>query len=130
MSKKVMQQALAYIEEVDYGPYDKWPVIIALKQALAEPEQEPVAWRVQRSDGQYELYFLKAAAERAAECYIKRPPVEPLYTAPTPRKPLSEHQRIHLVQSWGFPKYGAGHDDAIGITHSVERAHGIGDSPE
>ena len=51
----------------------------------AEPV-EPVAWRVQRSDGQYELYFVKASAERAAECYIKRPQVEPLYTAPPQRK--------------------------------------------
>ena len=40
MSRAAMQQALAYIEEVDYGPYDKQPVVTALKQALAEPQTE------------------------------------------------------------------------------------------
>ena len=157
MSRAAMQQALAYIEEVDYGPYDKWPVIIALKQALAEPdsdyergfvdgmnlqtkgsvdkavnrmaepEQAPVAWRVQRSDGQYELYFLKAAAERAAECYIKRPPVEPLYTAPTPRKPLTVFEIDAIAEHLDKTTIGwATHEFAA----AIEKAHGIGEQHE
>ena len=68
--------------------------MISLRAALAQQAEteEPVAWRVQRSDGQYELYFVKASAERAAECYIKRPQIEPLYAAPPQRKPLTEEE--------------------------------------
>ena len=58
----------------------------ALRERLAQPVQEPVAWRVRRSDGEYELYFVKTSAERAAECYIKQPLVEPLYTTPPRRE--------------------------------------------
>lgn len=95
----------------------------ALRSALTEPEQKPVAWRVQRSDGQYELYFLKAAAERAAECYIKRPPVEPLYTAPTPRKPLTEDE----IAEASAGVLGLPHEIKVELARAIERAHGIGE---
>ena len=41
---EALKLALAYIEEVDYGPYDAAPVITGIKQALAQPApvQEPV----------------------------------------------------------------------------------------
>jgi hypothetical protein len=45
MSIAVMEQALAYIEEVDYGPYDSGPIVSALRAAIEQAEkQEPVAW--------------------------------------------------------------------------------------
>lgn len=36
--REAAQQALAYIEQVDYGPYDAKPVITALRAALAEQD--------------------------------------------------------------------------------------------
>lgn len=44
-------------------------------------EIRPVAWRVRRSDGQYELYFHQPTAQRAAECYVPASHAEPLYSA-------------------------------------------------
>lgn len=41
---------------------------------------QPVAWRVRRSDGQYELYFHHPTAVRAAECYVPHSRAEPLYS--------------------------------------------------
>lgn len=45
-----------------------------------EPTVRPVAWRVRRSDGQYELYFQQQAAQRAAECYVPASRAEPMYS--------------------------------------------------
>ena len=102
INRAVVEQALKLHEaqlaneNYDYdGCFQHWDehitleaLVDAYRAALAEQpaEQEPVAWRVRRNDGQYELYFVKASAERAAECYIKRPQVEPLYTAPQPHR--------------------------------------------
>ena len=41
---EALKLALDYIDNVDYGPYDSKPVLAAIKAALAQPEQEPVAW--------------------------------------------------------------------------------------
>ena len=42
--KEALKLAYDYIDEVDYGPYDSKPVLAAIKAALAQTEQEPVAW--------------------------------------------------------------------------------------
>lgn len=39
----------------------------------------PVAWRVWRKDGEYELYFHEPTAQQRAECFIPRSRAEPLY---------------------------------------------------
>ena len=64
----------------------------------ADQQAEPVAWRIQRNDGAYELYLHKPSAERAADCYIVRPKVEPLYTAPPKAEPMSEHRPVKRVR--------------------------------
>ena len=51
---------------------------------------EPVAWRVWRGDA-YELFFSKYAASQRADCFTKRPDVEPLYASPqTAKQPLTD----------------------------------------
>lgn len=61
---------------------------------------EPVAWRVARNKDEYELFFNKQMAERRAECFIRRPTVEPLYTADqvpaVEREPLTPRE-IELI---------------------------------
>ena len=59
-------------------------------------QQEPVAWRVWRGDA-YELFFSKYAADRRADCFTKRPDVEPLYTSPQAQRTwvgLTEPERL------------------------------------
>ena len=74
--RELMQQALRYMEsigEMDTYPED-WAIAIALRERLAQPEQEPVAWM-----GVYDR----------TDLYYRKPPqadVIPLYTAPPPRQ--------------------------------------------
>jgi hypothetical protein len=78
-NREIMQQALAKLEHIweigidaEYR-VDLMPEINALRHALAQPEQEPVAWM-----------------QDSTELYVKDHPTStytiPLYTAP-PRKP-------------------------------------------
>jgi len=96
MSREAMQKALAYIEEVDYGPYDKWPVIIALKQALAEPE--PV--------------IDKTIAKRIATQLGWEPP----------KKPLSEDEIAQAMYRADAIVTGP---MQFRFAKEIERAHGI-----
>lgn len=150
MSRAAMQQALAYIEEVDYGPYDKWPVIIALKQALAEPDQyaaqnplggpakvfDAMADAIRAGDDyhatlrRYGFAEVKALAEPEQEpdgiSWLKRD--SGYFTAPTPRKPLMDEE-IELLAVKHAPPIDpafAQHDDFIEFARAIERAHGIG----
>ena len=82
------------INYVDFKPYME-----ALKQALAEPEQEPdgISW-LKRDSG----YF----------------------TAPTPRRPLTEEEIALIVAECSASAYR--HDD-FSFARAIERAHGIGE---
>lgn len=101
---EVAKQALEAMEDAMYraDTHEFYDAKESLRYAIEQAEQEPdgISW-LKRDSG----YF----------------------TAPTPRKPLSEQQRIDLVRACGFPKFNDWHDAAIGVTHSVERAHGIGE---
>ena len=102
--REAAQQALAYIEEVDYGPYDRQPVINALRAALAEPQT--THW--------------EGCEEVHPECR----------TAPAPRKPLTDEQIMSIdVLRYHFAlNGGAGPISKKGkeIIEAIERAHGIG----
>jgi hypothetical protein len=43
IDRKVVEQALDYIDKVDYGPYDNRSIITALKAALSQPEDKSQA---------------------------------------------------------------------------------------
>ena len=82
----------------------------ALRAALAEPVQEPVAW----------LY--EAGTDRTLHWY--KPPLHgtPLYTAPPQRKPLTDDEVIAAIKNISFNEM-----TAFNIARAIERAHGIGD---
>lgn len=84
---------------------------------------EPVAWRVARNKDEYELFFNKQMAERRAECFIRRPTVEPLYTADQvlamERVPLTDEQIKGLIEEGAF--FG----NCKEIVRAIEAAHGI-----
>ena len=78
-----------------------------IKQLLAQPEQEPVAWM----QDSIELYVLE-------EKSVIRGYVIPLYTAPPPREPLSEKEIVNL---WAN-KSPANEFECVRLG---EKAHGI-----
>lgn len=81
LTRQLAEQALRALEkaQVRADLYAVDNAIDALRQALAEPEQEPVAWiehgLIEAPDG---LVWERGEVGRYT----------PLYTAPTPRRPL------------------------------------------
>jgi hypothetical protein len=104
------------------------PAITAINEALAQPEQEPVAWMFQHdetgrmnyvsNDGIHNpIMFLEMNPRYALVC--------PLYTAPPQRKPLTDEQVGEIY-------YGITHQRATisgswikTFARAIEAAHGI-----
>ena len=96
--RELMQQALRYMEsigEMDTYPED-WAIAIALRERLAQPEQEPVAWMYVNTDGECEQIEYETPPDD--------PSITPLYTAPPRREwqgltdeELTQFKRLSLV---------------------------------
>lgn len=84
--------------------------------AQAEPEQEPVAWQINDGTSTYVTDRRVDAEEAAAEGWVRTP----LYTTPTPRKPLTEEQIYKAIK-------GVDSLRAFDVARAIERAHGIGE---
>lgn len=67
-------------------------VAIALRQALAQPEQEPVAWLVSDAQGRYAT--IRDPAPYGEEVY------EPLYAAPSKREWVGLTDEEKLISIW------------------------------
>ena len=93
--------------------------ITAIKEALAQPEQEPVAW-FSPSGNLYKTRFHATANGEQV--------VTPLYTTPPQRNPLTDEQRQELM-SKAWNKWLSRKDDgrlfAWDFSFEVEAAHGI-----
>ena len=85
--------------------------IAAIKEALAQPEQEPVAW-----DGKCVLGHCgsPAGCEDSDCCRAD-------FTTPPQRKPLTDEQLIAAYESEQRGRYG----DHIRSLRAIEAAHGI-----
>ena len=122
------QQALEAIEQTrrlmpDSYYYERLhKAATALKAALAEPVQEPVAWMWAPSEhwpSDFITTKIKAHAEFALTHGMK---VTPLYAAHPQRLPLTEEEIHDCFQQ-------RHRDKAVErrmITRAIERAHGIG----
>ena len=86
-------------------------VLAKVEEALAQPEQEPVAWGMQNDDGQ--IYDCITPEEHARE---EGEYTTPLYTTPPQRKPLTDEQRNWIVATCPTPRH---------IIDTVEKMHGI-----
>lgn len=88
--------------------------IAAIREALAEPEPEPVAWLSEGGDVSRSKRYMD---EMGFIC-------KPLYTAPPVRKPLTESQILELLpdaqHGWTTATYGKW------VARAIERAHGVG----
>jgi len=82
--KEALKLAYDYIDEVDYGPYDSKPVLAAIKEALAQTEQEPVAWGVFEGN-LHDMFFSQEEAQEMADLKGTNAEVRPLYTTPPQR---------------------------------------------
>ena len=86
--------------------------ITAIREALAEPEQEPVAWLSEGGDVSRSKRYMD---EMGFIC-------EPLYATPPARKPLTDEQISTIVQSMSAYTW-----DAHMLARLIEKAHGIGE---
>ena len=113
--RQAAQQALEALEKVKTDadkqppvyPWDIWRMwvdraITNLRAALSEPEQEPdgISW-LKRDSG----YF----------------------TAPTPRKPLTDEEMRECAQAMNAEPLAEGWPELIKFARAIERAHGIGE---
>jgi len=125
MTKKVMQQALdALLDLQSLDSQDVWldrwsDAITAIKAALAQPVQEPVAWMVKL--GNVTCFQHHADSKHASV---------PLYTTPPlrERKPLTDEQIEHLLETCvGTPslRYPIGTSDWVQFARAIEAAHNI-----
>jgi hypothetical protein len=88
---------------------------------LAQPEQEPVAWRITDGEGDYE-YCTDLPEDWSIQWsarYGRK--YEPLYTAPPQRKPLTDEE----IEDLYFDKFSMGELKAF--ARAIEAAHGIGE---
>lgn len=87
-----------------------------LRSALAEPEQEPVAWAYVNSDGECEQIEYETPPDD--------PSITPLYAAPPQRQPLTVTEIEVLIDS--VDGLGIGRHVMHKVARAMERAHGIG----
>lgn len=144
MSKEVMQQALEFCESL--SAYELSPLMTehldgitaALRQALAEPEQEPVAYlhtnirgfailhrtkKIGHVGPNYEREIFDDDKKAAAE-YPNAHAFTPLYTsAPPPRKPvdLTDEELEPLIDA--AQCYDIGNSDLLDFARAVIAAY-------
>ena len=94
--------------------------ITAIKEALAQPEQEPVAWV-----STTELVVMRGNALGGAKDWrinlglVKQDGDVGLYTTPPQRKPLTDEEVNKLVDDEDW------YNDPHGFVRAIEAAHGI-----
>ena len=129
--REAAQQALEALEFYK-GCYGASPAeettITALRAALAEPVQEPVAWVLALPDGRLDRLSVVAYDDEAEEMLqrsIAGCTLVPLYPAPPQRKPLTDEEIEQIAD--GIPV-----DDFVGPTtwhlklaRAIEAAHEI-----
>ena len=85
----------------------------AIKEALAQPEQEPVTWRYKIVD----VFGRPAWTLKTPKSDTRVLESQPLYTTPPQRKPLTMEQLTDLFHADGA--------DPFEFARAIEAAHGI-----
>jgi len=110
-------EAIDYLDDHPEGGIDEAEAAIeALRDALAQPEQEPVAWRCLEDPFGANEYLITDDPEKA-----KGPGWTPLYAHPRQRKPLTPEKILALLDSHNV--YGS---KWVEFARAIEKAHGIG----
>ena len=92
--------------------FRKEQAITAIKEALAQQEQEPVAWI---STGPARMIHWTADKPAYGDDWV------PLYTAPPQRKPLTDEDVERIVREARVGEHGIGYT----IARAIEAAHNI-----
>jgi hypothetical protein len=129
--RALMQQALDALEwhENAWSAYRYAPAeisqttITALRERLAQPEQEPVAWGVFDGPNLHDMFFTKEDAQEMVRLKGDGSTVKPLYTAPPQRKPLTDEQIDELSRTMV-----KGSKSVNWLCRAIEVAHGIKES--
>jgi hypothetical protein len=94
----------------------------AIKEALAQPEQKPVAWMFQHEETGRMMFVETQQLEWGFEKGNPRlKKIRPVYTTPPQRKPLTYEEIILIVAECAASHQ---HTD-IHFARAIERAHGI-----
>ena len=125
--RELMQQALEALTVYDgtNGESKRKRVLAALRERLAQPEQEPVAWRWTESNGQHWFDWRTdwTHHDRAKAMGFA---IEYAYTSPPPRKPLPKAEwPKHPSPYHGDEYIGYGKTDFDDYATQVLAAHGI-----
>ena len=104
---------LEMVADVDgHMVFLKDKAITAIKEALAQPKQEPLAWI---STGPASMIHWTADKPAYGDDWV------PLYTAPPQRKPLTDEDVERIVREARVGERGIGYT----IARAIEAAHGI-----
>ena len=106
MTKEALKLALEALEEHEYGVAQ-----IIIREALAQPEQEPVAWVVY-SSAENDIVWADKGKRLKQNT--------PLYTTPPQRKPLTDEEIDELSRSMV-----KGDKSVNWLCRAIEAAHGI-----
>ena len=117
---EALKLALEALEEACelIGPAWAWrdekgrPAITAIKEALAQPEQKPLAWI---STGPASMIHWTADKPAYGDDWV------PLYITPPQRKPLTDEDVERIVREARVGEHGIGYT----IARTIEAAHGI-----
>ena len=127
--REALKLALDAFGEIAWSNETQWQrdrakeAITAIKEALAQPEQEPVAWMWRCKpycDWPNWSVSLKRPADSGCYGHKQTEGYEdvPLYTTPPQRKPLTdEEMRAVCAETWSYDPYV--------IARAIEAAHGI-----
>lgn len=102
----------------------KWwalKIVAAIKEALEQPEQEPVAWATYCGNM---MYYLSTQEPILDGCHSDIHN-KPLYTTPPKRQPLTAEKRIEIMERLGITVAGPASDAVDALIKEVEAAHGI-----
>jgi hypothetical protein len=112
------------LDPISPGRESTIKAITALRAALAEPVEEPVAWHYTNNGGGNVMHWGPSARLdadiQAAKDYPRVHKVTPLYLAPPQRKPLTDEEIQELSQQHKF------YSRMEKFVRIIERAHGIG----
>lgn len=104
LQREALQMCLEYIET---DAHERRHVRWKINEALAQPQQEPVAWMSDCAVG-----FRKSE--------FGATPTVPLYTSPPARKPLTVDEINDLAM-----QSGAFDEQLLAFARAIEAAHGI-----
>jgi hypothetical protein len=105
---EAFMMAIEALDNADYHRADE--AIVIIKEALAQQEQEPVAWGVFEGN-LHDMFFSQEEAQEMADLKGTHAEVRPLYTTPPQRTDVidqSAAKRIATALGWTPPRTWVG----------------------